>query len=58
MRQQTKSFIVEVKQPRKLKPSIQKPSIWGKLDLSVAKDPAAPVNPVAEPGTAESGDRL
>ena len=34
MRQQTKPFIVEIKQPRKLKATDRKPSIWGKLDLT------------------------
>lgn len=58
MRQQTKPFIVEIKQSRKLKASNQKPSIWGKLDLSVAEDHGAPVTPVMEPAAAEGGDRL
>lgn len=59
MRQQTKPFIVEIKQSRKLKPATQKkPSIWGKLDLSVAEDHGAPVTPVMEPAAAEGGDRL
>ncbi|WP_244914759.1 hypothetical protein [Rhizobium sullae] len=34
MRQQTKPFIVEIKQSRKLKATDRKPSIWGKLDLT------------------------
>jgi hypothetical protein len=58
MRQQTKPFIFEIKQSRKLKASNQKPSIWGKLDLSVADDHAVSAIPVLEPATAESGDRL
>lgn len=39
MRQQTKSFIVERKPSRKLKPDANKPSIWGKLDLTLQQDP-------------------
>lgn len=35
MRQQTKSFIVERKPSSKLKPDANKPSIWGKLDLTL-----------------------
>lgn len=58
MRQQTKPFIVEIKQSRKLKPSTRKPSIWGKLDLSATEDHGVPAPPVIEPATAESGDRL
>jgi hypothetical protein len=38
MRQQTKPFIIEKKPSRKPKPSSSKPSIWGKLDLSVSHD--------------------
>jgi hypothetical protein len=38
MRQQTKPFIVEKKPSRKPKASSNKPSIWGKLDLSVSPD--------------------
>lgn len=44
MRQQTKSFTVEVKQSRKLKSGKEKSSIWGKLDLSVAEDGAVPTD--------------
>ena len=58
MRQQTKPFIVEIKQPRKLKTGNPKPSIWGDLDLSTAGDHVVPATPVIEPDTAESGDRL
>lgn len=57
MRQQTKPFIVEIKQSRKLKPATQKPSIWGTLDLSVAEDRAVATT-VIEPATAERGDQL
>ena len=38
MRQQTKPFIIEKKPSRKPKPGLAKPSIWGKLDLSVIPD--------------------
>jgi hypothetical protein len=55
---QTKLFIVEIKQSRKLKPNAPKPSIWGKLDLSSTEDGVAPADPSIEPATAEIGDRL
>ncbi|MBD9594966.1 hypothetical protein IB270_19145 [Ensifer sp. ENS05] len=58
MRQQTKPFIVEIKQSRKLKPNGEKLSIWGKLDLSVAEEHAASENSVEAPAAIESGDRL
>ena len=35
MPQQTKPFIIEKKPSRKPKPGSAKPSIWGKLDLSL-----------------------
>jgi hypothetical protein len=35
MRQQTKPFIVERKPSRKLASDTSKPSIWGKLDLTL-----------------------
>ncbi|MCY1228157.1 hypothetical protein D9M72_404550 [compost metagenome] len=38
MRQQTKSFIDEIKQSRKPKSGTQKTSIWGKLDLGASDD--------------------
>ena len=38
MRQQTKPFIVEKKPSRKPKSGAGKPSIWGKLDLSLDAD--------------------
>lgn len=56
MAKQTKPFIVEIKQPRKLKPSASKPSIWGKLDLSSPED-LAPADTLAEPATAKRGDQ-
>lgn len=34
MRQQTKPFIVEIKQSRKLKQTDRKTSIWGTLDMT------------------------
>lgn len=34
MRQQTKPFLVEIKQSRKLKSTDRKTSIWGNLDLA------------------------
>lgn len=57
MRQQTKPFIVEIKQSRKLKPATQKPSIWATLDLSVGADQRALAPTGMEPATAERGDR-
>ncbi len=56
MAKQTKPFIVEIKQSRKLKPSASKPSIWGKLDLS-SPEGLAPCDALAEPATAERDDR-
>jgi len=56
MAKQTKPFIVEIKQSRKLKSSAPKPSIWGRLDLSTTED-LAPPDPLTEPATTESGDR-
>ncbi|NHT77663.1 hypothetical protein C8J35_1247 [Rhizobium sp. PP-F2F-G38] len=38
MRQQTKPFIVERKPSRKLASDTNKPSIWGKLDLTLNDD--------------------
>ena len=38
MRQQTKPFIIEKKPSRKPKTGSGKPSIWGKLDLSLSPD--------------------
>ena len=38
MRQQTKPFIIEKKPSRKPKSGSAKPSIWGKLDLSLSPD--------------------
>lgn len=57
IRQQTKPFIVEIKQTRKPKPATQKPSICGTLDLSSSEDHAVSAT-VIEPATAERGDQL
>jgi hypothetical protein len=57
MRQQTKPFIVEIKQPRKRKPTNGKPSIWGRLDLSLAEDRIVCAVEMSEPAIAEDGDR-
>ncbi|WP_332302928.1 hypothetical protein [Rhizobium sp. GR12] len=57
MRHQTKSFIVEIRQSRKLKPSTQKSSIWGERDLSISEDHVTPANPVVEPAAVENGDQ-
>ena len=54
---QTKPFIVEIKQSRKLKPNSLKPSIWGKLDLST-EEQADPADQSKEPATGDIGDRL
>jgi hypothetical protein len=45
MRHQSKPFIVEIKPSRKVKSDTGKPSIWGKLNLSMDTDPQ--VQPVA-----------
>ncbi|HEV7306289.1 hypothetical protein [Ensifer sp.] len=39
MRQQTRPFIVEIKQSRKPQNKAQKTSIWGSMDLSIADEP-------------------
>ncbi len=39
MRQQTRSFIVEIKQSRKPQNKTQEPSIWGSMDLSISDEP-------------------
>ncbi len=56
MAKQTKPFVVEIKQSRKLKPSASKPSIWGTLDLSSPEE-LAPGDTLAETATAERGDQ-
>ncbi len=57
MAKQTKPFIVEIKQPRKVKTGVQKPSIWGSLDLRMADDRAPDVDRTNEPAAITSGDR-
>ena len=57
MAKQTKPFIVEIKQPRKVKTGVQKPSIWGSLDLRMADDRAPDVDRPNEPAAITSGDR-
>ncbi|MBX5173531.1 hypothetical protein HJB84_27355 [Rhizobium sp. NZLR1b] len=46
MRQQTKPFIVEIKQSRKPKANDRKTSIWGKLDLTSDQDMQPDRNPI------------
>lgn len=58
MRQQTKPFTVEIKQSRKPKSGNEKPSIWGKLDLSIAEDAnVSAIQPMAS-APSDRGDRL
>jgi len=57
MAKQTKPFIVEIKQSRKLKNGIQKPSIWGSLDLRMADDPIPETDQPDEPAAIVAGDR-
>lgn len=56
MRQPTKPFIVEKKPSHKPKPGSAKPSIWGKLDLSLSPDQHAEAE-VAKTTAAGEGDR-
>ncbi|MGF6157441.1 hypothetical protein M2267_002700 [Ensifer sp. KUDG1] len=59
MRQQTRPFIVEIKQSRKPRDKTQKASIWGKLDLRLSDEPPAVIS--AEQGPSEpldAGDQL
>ncbi|MBY5868635.1 hypothetical protein [Rhizobium leguminosarum] len=57
MRQQTKPFIVEIKQSRKLKPTGRKPSIWGKLDLTSDQHALAEREPKELSAVAGDNDR-
>jgi hypothetical protein len=57
MAKQTKPFIVEIKQSRKLKTDSQKPSIWGSLDLRMADDRVPDVDRTDEPAAIVAGDR-
>ena len=56
MRQQTKPFIIEKKPSRMPKPGSAKPSIWGKLDLSLSADQHDDSEP-AKTTAAGGGDR-
>lgn len=57
MAKQTKPFIVEIKQSRKVKTGVQTASIWGSLDLRMADDRLAEVNRTDEPAATVVGDR-
>ena len=57
MAKQTKPFIVEIKQSRKLKTGSQKSSIWGSMDLRMADDRLAEVDQTDEPAAIVAGDR-
>ncbi|MBY3252205.1 hypothetical protein [Rhizobium laguerreae] len=57
MRQQTKPFIVEIKQSRKLKATDRKPSIWGKLDLTSDQHTLAEREPKELSAVAGDNDR-
>lgn len=57
MAKQTKPFIVEIKQSRKVKTSVQKPSIWGSLDLRMADDRLAELDRTDESAATIVDDR-
>lgn len=57
MRQQPKSFIVEIKPSRKLKPVDRKTSIWGKLDLAADHDTPTATDGRELPVAGETNDR-
>ncbi|MGF9567198.1 hypothetical protein AAIH70_27225 [Neorhizobium sp. BT27B] len=57
MAKQTKTFIIEIKQSRKVKTGAQKPSIWGSLDLRMADDHLPEVARTDEPAAIVTGDR-
>ena len=57
MAKQTKPFIVEIKQSRKVKIGVQKPSIWGSLDLRTADDCLPEVDRADKPAATAVGDR-
>lgn len=57
MRQQTKPFIIERKPSRKLTSDTNKPSIWGKLDLKLHRDPLADRDLVEEMAAGADDDR-
>ena len=57
MAKQTKPFIVEIKQSRKLKIGSQEPSIWGSLDLRMVDDCSPAMDRTDEPAATVAGDR-
>lgn len=57
MRQQTKPFIVEIKQSRKPKPTGRKTSIWGKLNLTSDEHALAEREPNEPSAVAGDNDR-
>jgi hypothetical protein len=57
MAKQTKPFIVEIKQSRKVKTGVKRPSIWGSLDLRMADDRSPEVDRTDEPVAIVAGDR-
>lgn len=58
MRQQTKPFIVEIKQSRKSKPTDRKTSIWGKLELTLDQDIGIEKDTPATPTAADDNTQL
>ncbi|TCM76628.1 hypothetical protein [Rhizobium sp. BK068] len=58
MRQQTKPFIVEIKQSRKAKTTDRKTSIWGKLDLAPDQDLPAEGEPKEYAVVGDDNNRL
>ncbi len=57
MRQQTKPFIIEIKQSRKVKTNDRKTSIWGKLDLTSDQDVQPEEIPIMLSAAADDNDR-
>lgn len=57
MRQQTKPFIIERKPSRKQKPDANKPTIWGRLDLTLNQDPQFGRDLVEETAADRDDDR-
>jgi len=57
MAKQTKPFIVEIKQSRKVKTGVQKPLIWGSLDLRMADNREPPVDRADGTAAIVAGDR-
>lgn len=55
MRKQTKPFTVEIKPSRKPKSGLQKPSIWGKLDLKADENLQVKTDETTEPATTVCG---